>query len=122
MSMQWLHEAETRIHKLWTIFSQKTPFFWKLKVATKAYRIIYKDKVQTFRVEEKDLREALELAIAKFDAIPNSPTLQQSLLDARPKMKHVKKSRIEGKRIRSKIQWKHAGNCVSTRNFKVVRE
>ena len=64
----------------------------------------------------------MESANARLQSSPIDPAAQQHHGNCRSILQSVKNKLMEGRKVRSRIRWKHKGDMVSAEFFKAVQD
>ena len=114
-------EVQLGIRRLWARLSH-LPFFGKLRRCVKYYKEFCISKAEEKRFVEQQLRQELEQLSGALQQDTSNEQVQGDFAQVAGHLLSFERSKAEGQRLRSRLQWKGKGDQCSKEFFRAHRQ
>ena len=125
MNTSYLQHAEViaAVQRIWTgARSATSDFFSRLRKFSRFYRAFSIKQVKEARRKEADVRGALSAAQEALQADPQCASAQLSLAQNQARLLTFETRKLEGKRLRARLNWKVKGDSMTKEFFNAVKD
>lgn len=125
MNVYYLQHAEVKreVTRIWEEERREgSTFFTRLRKFTRFYKCFCKGQAADLRRKETEARAGFSAAQETLQADPHNVAAQRHLAQRQAQLLSFESRKVEGRRLRARLQWRSKGDSMTREFFKIVQE